>query len=86
MCSYLRHGLAGAAPKAGGWRWEELQELNAGVDWQHWERELLPAVLAAEGVDVPAACNAGGSPPSVAASGSGLPDASLPVHPSLMHD
>ena len=25
VCSYLQHGLAGTAPKVGGWSWEELQ-------------------------------------------------------------
>ena len=49
VTSCLRHGLAGTQPTAGGWSWEELQQLNAGIDWAAWEAEELPAALAAAG-------------------------------------
>ena len=39
VLSYCRHGLAGLAPKVGGWTWEELHEVNARVDWEPWRRE-----------------------------------------------
>lgn len=45
VASFLRHGLAGTQPKLGGWSWEELQELNAGIDWAAWEAEALPAAV-----------------------------------------
>lgn len=36
-------------PKLGGWSWEELQQLNAGIDWEEWEARELPRALAAAG-------------------------------------
>jgi len=47
VASYLAHGLAGTQPKVGGWSWEEMQELNEGIDWAAWEQQVLPGVLAA---------------------------------------
>ncbi len=44
--SYFRHGLAGAAPRAGGFSWDETHKLNAAVDWAPW-RAALPATLEA---------------------------------------
>jgi len=46
VVGYLRHGLRGAPPRVGGWSWDDLLELNAGVDWAAWEA-ALPGVLAA---------------------------------------
>ena len=46
VCSYLWHGLRGTQPKVGGWSWEELQDLNASIDWAEWEQAVLPAALA----------------------------------------
>ena len=45
VCSYLRHGLRGLQPKAGGWSWDETHALNAPIDWAAWEREVLPRLL-----------------------------------------
>lgn len=36
VVSFFEHGLRGVAPKRGGWAWDELQTLNAGVDWLAW--------------------------------------------------
>ncbi|PSC73208.1 monodehydroascorbate reductase [Micractinium conductrix] len=46
VVSFYSHGLAGTAPKVGGWSWEELRQLNASVDWAAWEQGVLPAALA----------------------------------------
>lgn len=87
MASYLRHGLAGTAPKAGGWSWEELQELNAGVDWAAWERDVLPAVLSGSGsaaaagaTEAAAAAESPAAPPALPAT------ADIPVHPAVAAD
>ena len=45
LLGFLRHGLRGTQPKAGGWSWEELQQLNASIDWVAWEADALPAAL-----------------------------------------
>lgn len=86
MCSYLRHGLAGTHPKLGGWSWEDLQMLNAGIDWAAWEAQVLPGVLP-EGLAAAAAAAAGA--PGMAAEAAdaraapaALP-ADIPVHPSV---
>ena len=83
MCSFLSHGLAGTEPKAGGWSWDELQELNAAVDWREWEAAVLPRVLREHGVS-----SGGGT----AAAAAGAPLAAvpaavdIPVHPSVAGD
>ena len=46
VVSFLRHGLSGVEPRVGGWTWEELHDLNAGIDWAAWADEQLPRVLA----------------------------------------
>ena len=47
VVGYLRHGLRGAPPRVGGWSWDDLLQLNAGVDWAAWEAELPGALAAA---------------------------------------
>jgi hypothetical protein len=32
--SFLAFGLRGVRPRAGGWQWEELHELNQRIAWQ----------------------------------------------------
>ena len=88
VASYLRHGLAGTQPKVGGWGWDELQELNAGVDWAAWEREVLPGVLAGSGGGAAAAPVAAAAEAAVAAAAPApLPAAvDIPVHPSVAAD
>lgn len=83
VCSFLRHGLAGTQPKVGGWQWDELQELNGAIDWAAWEREVLPAVLAAHGVAVPAGEAAPAGRPAAEPA---VAHADLPVHPLVMQD
>lgn len=41
VLSYLRHGLAGRAPQVGGWSWEQLHEVNEGLEWEPWRRAAL---------------------------------------------
>ena len=47
VVSYLRHGLKGLHPKAGGWTWEELHAVNGGIDWESWRQQQLHAFGAA---------------------------------------
>lgn len=88
MCSFLRHGLAGTAPRAGGWSWEETQELNAGIDWAAWERGVLPSVLAAAGFSVEDGSAAAGAAlkDSDVVAPSPQAGADPPVHPSLIRE
>ncbi|KAG2435847.1 hypothetical protein HXX76_007042 [Chlamydomonas incerta] len=41
VMSFLEYGMQGLKPKRGGWSWDELQSLNAGIPWQTWEDTVL---------------------------------------------
>lgn len=40
VLSFMRHGLEGLEPRAGGWSWDELQELNRRIAWGAWELSI----------------------------------------------
>jgi hypothetical protein len=46
VVGYFRHGLQGHPPRVGGWSWEALHRLNAGVEWAPWEAGLCAALSA----------------------------------------
>ncbi|KAG2498182.1 hypothetical protein HYH03_003937 [Edaphochlamys debaryana] len=41
VVSFLEYGMQGLKPKRGGWSWDELQSLNAGIPWQVWEDTVV---------------------------------------------
>eukprot|EP00873_Tetraselmis_striata_P022202 jgi/Tetstr1/442466/TSEL_003212.t1 len=41
VISFYAQGLAGSAPRAGGWSWEELKHLNRALDWEPWAAGVL---------------------------------------------
>ncbi|KAG2451189.1 hypothetical protein HYH02_003796 [Chlamydomonas schloesseri] len=41
VMSFLEYGMQGLKPKRGGWSWDELQSLNAGIPWQTWEDTVV---------------------------------------------
>eukprot|EP00198_Chlamydomonas_reinhardtii_P002645 XP_001691981.1 predicted protein [Chlamydomonas reinhardtii] len=49
VVSFLEYGMQGLKPKRGGWSWDELQSLNAGIPWQPSSGGALPPLYSPSG-------------------------------------
>lgn len=39
--SFLEYGLQGLRPMRGGWTWEQLRDINLGINWHSWTEAVL---------------------------------------------
>lgn len=62
-----------------------MQALNSSIDWEAWEADVLPEVLATHGVTARGGSGNGAAGTAAAATG-GASAEHPPVHPSLIKE